>query len=97
MANVRLIEDYGNHKAGEVVNLPASVARSLIYNNKALDGKAVLKAYSPGKEVKTEKRETIQPDNAYPKKISDNGFYQLSNGEKVRGKSKAIKAQNKLD
>lgn len=50
MANVRLTEDFGGHKAGEVVNLPASVARSLIHKKKALDGDAVLRSWKPSKE-----------------------------------------------
>lgn len=48
MANVRLLNDFGGHKAGEVVTLPATVARDLIYKNQALDGEAVSKSWKPG-------------------------------------------------
>lgn len=33
----------------------------------------------------------------YPKKISENGWYELSNGERVRGEDDAIEAEARLD
>ena len=67
MANIRLIEDFGKHKAGEVVNLPATVARNLIHKNKALDGKAVSKDWKPEKEKdsKPTKSNTVAEIKAY--------------------------------
>lgn len=41
--------------------------------------------------------ESVEPNLDYPKHISDNGWYELSNGETVRGKDKAIEAQKELD
>lgn len=38
MANVKLIKDWGDHKAGEILSLPATVARSLIFNEDARGG-----------------------------------------------------------
>ena len=69
MANVRLIEDFGKYKAGEVVNLPATIARDLIYKNKALDGKAVSKGWKPEKvrekDFKPSKSNTVDEIKAY--------------------------------
>jgi hypothetical protein len=39
MAWVKLIDDYENHKAGQVVDLPAVVARGLIHQGKAKGGR----------------------------------------------------------
>jgi len=36
-------------------------------------------------------------EGEYPVKIADNGWYELSNGEKVLGESKAMREQEKLD
>lgn len=57
MAWVKLKEDYGKNRAGEVVRFPASVARSLIHQRKALGGNLNEKAAKP----KTGKREVATP------------------------------------
>lgn len=57
MAKVRLNQPYENHKAGEVIDLPATVARQLIHDGKATGGnlKPREKEEKPKKEAKKKK------------------------------------------
>lgn len=52
------------------------------------------------KQAKMPENKAVTPpknkETAYPIHKGA-GYYELSNGEKVRGKAKAIKAQNELD
>lgn len=81
MAYVRLIEDYEDNQAGELVSLPATVARKLVYDGKAVDGDEIYD-YGPHREQATaqdyEKRGnhiTPLPDD-FPEKerLSDSGY-----------------------
>src|SRR5690554_5420084 len=83
---------YISYKKGVPVRMPESAASQTGKEYKVIER---FKKTVISKED-TEKRETIQPDNAYPVHTHA-GWYELSNGEKVRGKAKAIEAQNKLD
>ena len=65
-------------------------------------------AKSTGKEYKvierykttvvsgSENRKTSKPEEDYPAH-KGGGYYELSNGDKIRGKEKAIKAQEELE
>ncbi len=101
---VQLNESFHDCKAGDVIDVPATVARDLLHKGKAFGGaidtsnvKKVNFQYRPTKEEATIKRETRteKVETDFPK---DNGagWYLLSNGEKVRGEKKAIKAENEL-
>lgn len=46
-------------------------------------------------EIKEEDTEVNEVDPEYPKHTGG-GYYELSNGEKVQGKEKAIEAENEL-
>ncbi len=97
---VQLTESFHDCKAGDVVDIPATVARDLLYKGKAFGGeidttnvKKVNFHYRPAKEEATIQRET----RAVKHPIHEGaGWYLLSNGEKVRGKKKAIKSENEL-
>ena len=89
MAHVRLTADYGDHKAGEVVNLPASVARNLVYKKKAVDGEAVEKPYKPKKKAENKKDSKESP-------TSDNTVDEIKaylDAEGIEYDSKAKKAE----
>ena len=77
---------YIYYKKGEPVSMPESAAKRTGKEYKVIDRS----------EVKTAVVEQSDKRD-YPKKVSDNGYYELSNGEKVRGKEEAIKAQKELD
>ncbi len=95
---VQLTKSFHNCEAGDVIDVPATVARDLLYKGMAFGGaintnniKKVNFHYKPAKEEATIERETRN----YPTHEGA-GWYLLSNGEKVRGKTKAIKAENEL-
>lgn len=105
MAYVKLKEALGGCPAGDVVKVPATVARKLLFQNKAVGGKISLKNVKtlqnqPVKEKpkpkEAPKKETIHPDNEYPKRKGKSNWYELSNGESVNGEQNAIEAQAEL-
>lgn len=96
MANVKLKEKYRDSKTGDIVNLPATIARKLIRQGKAVGGNIFSSCETASVKQDETRTETVIPDNAYPIHKGA-GYYELSNGEKVRGKAKAIKAQKELD
>lgn len=51
------------------------------------------------KKAEMSENKAIKPqeNKQYPKKVTDNGWYELSNGERVRGEEKAIRSQKELD
>lgn len=83
MAKVRLLKDYGDHSKGEVVDLPAVEARSLIQKGEGLGGRAVLGSWKPGKydyvfadkptfpESDRPKEETIEPKTSTDYKVKE--------------------------
>lgn len=81
MAYIRLLEDHNDDEAGDLVYRPATVARSLVQDGKAVDGDDIYN-YGPHKEEATArdyekhgKHLTSLPDG-FPDKerLEDNGF-----------------------
>jgi len=87
---VRVDGRYIHYKDGVPVHIPESAAKGTGKEYK------VIEKYKTTVVSGSENRKTSKPEDNYPAH-KGGGYYELSNGEKVRGKEKAIKAQKKLE